>query len=307
MTPSRACRVRFVVALAVALCVGTAAADEREERTLKLLDTGKAMYRDGKYDLALNLFREANELAPDPKVQYSMGLCLMKLERWKEAYAVWDRVEGKPELAPVADKVAENKALCAKNLARERARDEAEAARIAAAPKPAPPASSDRAPEARPAPAAPLARFKAGLDGAFVLPLSQWADSYSGVGFGALGRFEVGVSPIVSLTARVGYLFGLTAHDWSTNEIALLAGAKVFALGDRLGGLYMALELGGVHMTFTSHLPYGSSWTRFGVGGTAGLGYEVVGVDVRAQVFVPDLRHGQIVGVLATVGYAWSF
>jgi hypothetical protein len=159
------------------------------------------------------------------------------------------------------------------------------------------------------APASAEVNLRAGVDGAFILPVGNWGD-ITGMGFGALGKFEYAVMPELTTTFRIGYLFHLKKNDFSTAELPIMFGAKYFFLGDyKVGGLYGALELGLTRLTATaSFMGTSISSSSFKFGTTIGAGYEWSGFDFRAQLYGPSLGDfADFMGVLVTVGYTWDF
>ena len=100
--------VALVVLAFVAMMVVSAPPARAESEASKALSTvqvAKRMFKEGRYKLALGLFGEAYDLFPSPKVKYSIGLCLMKLEKWSEALPVWDMLRDEPVLAAVRPKI----------------------------------------------------------------------------------------------------------------------------------------------------------------------------------------------------------
>lgn len=159
------------------------------------------------------------------------------------------------------------------------------------------------------APASAEVNLRAGVDGAFILPVGDWGD-ISGMGFGGLGKFEYAVMKELTTTFRIGYLFHLEKNSLSTSELPIMVGAKYFFLGDyKVGGLYGALELGmtrlGVKVNF---MGVSATSNEFKFGTTIGAGYEWSGFDFRAQLYAPSLGDfADFMGVLVTVGYTWDF
>lgn len=106
----------IAVAMACAAFAGQAHADPNEDKALSIVQAGKSMYKDGNYELALQLFQEASGLISSPKVDFSMGLCLMKLERWSEALQIWERLRSLELLSAVHSKIDGFIASCEAHL-----------------------------------------------------------------------------------------------------------------------------------------------------------------------------------------------
>jgi hypothetical protein len=149
-------------------------------------------------------------------------------------------------------------------------------------------------------------KFTVGADAAVVPPMGDWGD-IAGIGFGGLARVEYAFAESLKLTGRVGYIHHLPTEsgglDLSTAEIPFLAGAKYL-----LGDAYVAGELGMVNFASESCRDdecSDDSETKLGL--TAGAGYRLSGLDLRAQLFVPSLGDlGDIQAFMATVGYDFA-
>jgi hypothetical protein len=152
--------------------------------------------------------------------------------------------------------------------------------------------------------------IRIGADGAFVLPVSTWSDAAS-IGIGVLARGEYVLQPAMHLTGRLGYIYHLSKDvegvSFGTSELPFLVGAKYYFSGEQ-GGLYGAAELGLVSVTVRGEvmgMSVSASETKFGV--TAGAGFEMGGLDLRGQLFIPSLGDaGDFLGIMATVGYTFA-
>lgn len=189
-----------------------------------------------------------------------------------------------------------------------------------AAPPPegAPPVAA--APEAAPAPAvAPVADSAAaskmilGVDGAFQLPFGDLADA-TGMGFGALLRFEYNVMPQLNLTARVGYIYSLNKEisqtvplmgtikaKYGMDNIPIWVGAKYFLTDMIYGGVEVGANMlkGKVDMNGVSA---SSTETKFGA--NVGAGVLLSGLDLRAQLEILNLSEaGKSMALMVNVGY----
>ena len=155
-----------------------------------------------------------------------------------------------------------------------------------------------------------------GVDGALVLPLGDWAD-VTGIGFGALGRFEYELEPSLSLTARAGYITHLEKNEhYKTSELPLLGGVRL-GLSNQPDGVYVAGELGLVNFTLRRPVAgavFGSggelderSDSELKVGAAGGVGYRSGKIDGRASVFVVSVGDlEETFGLLATIGYNFA-
>ncbi len=130
---------------------------------------------------------------------------------------------------------------------------------------------------------------KIGAQGAFVLPVGDWSD-FSGIGLGALINADYGIDAVkgLQLTGRLGIVhflgkeievLGTTIDGPTVNMVPLLVGAKYFFAPSVYGGL----EIGANYIIPEE----GDSELKFAF--TAGLGYMIKDVDLRAFLFLPDL------------------
>lgn len=152
-----------------------------------------------------------------------------------------------------------------------------------------------------------------GVDGAVVVPLGDWAE-ISGLGLGALGRFEYALDPQLSATARAGYISHFEKDDkYKTAELPVLAGVR-YAFDSASDGLYVAGEAGLVHLTVRLPVaggvfpgatgPEKRSDSELKLGATASAGYRSGDIDARAGVFIASLSDaGETYAILATIGY----
>lgn len=138
-----------------------------------------------------------------------------------------------------------------------------------------------------------------GVEGQFMLPLGDFADG-SGPQIGPLVRFGYRVIPALELTARTGYLFGLSkdqgAVKTSVSNIPIWLGARYFFM-DAPAGFYgaaeLALNLMTVHSTVTILGQDASASTGFTREGfNLGAGYVIskeLPIDIRAQFSMLNL------------------
>ncbi len=158
--------------------------------------------------------------------------------------------------------------------------------------------------------AAPSARAEAislSVDGAVNVPVGDWADA-SGIGIGALLEGEMSLIPLLTLTGRVGYIYGMSKeHGGATTQmshIPVLAGVKYTLVPT----IYLAGEAGFVNNRVEVDMDDG-----FGGSGsdddtdlaiTLGAGMRMGTLDLRGQLFFPDIDHmDDLMGLLFTVGY----
>lgn len=144
-------------------------------------------------------------------------------------------------------------------------------------------------------------QLRIGGDGAFVLPIGDWAD-VSSVGLGALFKIEYeGLAPNLALTGRIGYIFHFESNNVNTNELPILGGAKYYFTQGK-DRFYGAAELGFVNLNVDTD--FGSD-SDLKLGLTLGGGYEMGPLDIRGQFFMPSIGDiGDFFGLMVTVGYA---
>ena len=86
----------------LAFACPAAGADEpeakRKERAFDLVRAAIALQEEGRYDLALKPLNEAVALFEHPKILFYKARSLTALERWQEAYDVWNRLMGSKAL-----------------------------------------------------------------------------------------------------------------------------------------------------------------------------------------------------------------
>ncbi len=156
--------------------------------------------------------------------------------------------------------------------------------------------------------AAPQHRL--GVDAAFdITKFSVGGQSKTYMGIGGLFRYEyMGVMPQLSITARLGYLFGLKKDSVGISYLPILAGVKWYFTGhtsEKREGFYVAGELGFVYTKIAVSGGFGGgSENYFGL--TAGAGYEISDIDICARFFAPSIADlGDVMGGLITVGYSF--
>lgn len=141
-----------------------------------------------------------------------------------------------------------------------------------------------------------------GIDGALVLPLSDYGD-LADFSLGALARLEVGVAPKLWLTGRLGFLYDIGTPDGlSVYYVPIYAGVKA-----KIGpsGLFGYGELGAtvIHAT-VDFLGQEVSDSETEIGLTGGLGFQSGQVQARFGLWFPSLDDaGDAFGLMANVGF----
>jgi hypothetical protein len=141
-----------------------------------------------------------------------------------------------------------------------------------------------------------------GVDGAFVLPLSDYGD-YADFAVGALGRLEFGVAPHMWLTGRIGFLYDVGTPDTlSTYYIPIYGGLKASLSRSGLFG-YGELGVTVAHVT-VEILGTEQSDSESEVGLTGGLGFQSGQVQARVGLWFPSLDNADdALGVMANLGF----
>lgn len=192
----------------------------------------------------------------------------------------------------------------------------------AAAPAATEPAAVAPAPEAAPAPApapAPVVpvsgkKMLLGVDLAFQLPVGNFSDE-TGIGLGALVRYEYKLIPKLNLTGRIGYIYSLKKDQgglkFSVDNIPIWVGAKYFLLADLV---YVGAEVGLNMLKFKAEVSYfgttasgSDSETKLGI--NVGAGVLLSDFDIRAQLeFLSIGDTTDALGLMVNVGYNfWAF
>lgn len=156
-----------------------------------------------------------------------------------------------------------------------------------------------------------------GADGAFILPLGDFADG-AGLGFGGLAKLSYALPYQVDITARVGYIkhldketdIGLVKWKAGWSFVPILVGAQ-WSLGSGAIRPYVSAEIGAVKQTATISVETGlgvgkvsSSTSKTNLGGTVGGGVHISGFDLGASLFLPSV--GDIddqLALMLNVGY----
>ncbi len=134
-----------------------------------------------------------------------------------------------------------------------------------------------------------------GVEAQFLLPLGDLSD-FTGPLVGPLVRFGYRVTPPLELTARTGYLFGLSKDTGglktSLSIIPIWAGARYFFM-DPYAGLYGAAELAlNLGSSKVELLGQSQSTGATRIGFNIGAGYVIskdLPIDIRAQFSMINL------------------
>jgi len=170
-------------------------------------------------------------------------------------------------------------------------------------------ASSDTAPDAG-AEGAEGPRNFVGADVGFLVPVGKLGDT-TGVMLGGLVKYARGLAPGAGITARVGYLYGLSttttvnnvSYKYGLSDVPLWVGGHYFIAG-ACRGFHIGGELG---LNVLSVRVGGSSATRAKVGFNVLPGYRIGDLDIQAQLSLVDIGHpGDTFALGATVGYDFA-
>jgi tetratricopeptide (TPR) repeat protein len=95
------------------LLVSAARADEDPDTEVarKHFNTGRAYYDNGEYDKALSEFEGARRVRPHPALDYNIGRCLDRLERYQDAINAYDRyaATNPPDAAEIRTRIEQLK------------------------------------------------------------------------------------------------------------------------------------------------------------------------------------------------------
>jgi hypothetical protein len=160
-------------------------------------------------------------------------------------------------------------------------------------------------------------KISVGGDLQFMLPLSSDFSNASGPWIGALAHAGYRVIPPLEITARIGYLAGLSKSQqtpfgsvsYSVSDIPIWLGARYYFM-DAPAGLYGAAELG-INVMNVSAGGQSTGWTREGF--NIGAGYVIskeLPIDIRAQLMYLNLLGTQSgesgwLGLGLSVGYSF--
>lgn len=152
------------------------------------------------------------------------------------------------------------------------------------------------------APAQAIPGIGTGVDVAVNVPMGDWGD-VSGMAVGALLYASFDAVPIIKVTGRAGYLFGMEKNNASISHIPVLAGIKWFPIPV----IYLAGEVGMIWSKAKVDLgPLGSGESDWEseLGGTIGVGAGLGPLDARVSLFMPNFDEvDDLKGILLTAGY----
>ena len=150
-------------------------------------------------------------------------------------------------------------------------------------------------------------KIEASVEGAFVLPLGDWADA-SGPGLGVIARADIQLQAKLKASARVGYVFHIPKDqngvDTSTSELLFLGGVMY-----DLGPVILDAATGFNSWTFkVDGGGFRGDDTETRIALWAGAKVPLGKVEVGANLFVPNLlltkdEEDTQLGLMATVGY----
>lgn len=144
-----------------------------------------------------------------------------------------------------------------------------------------------------------------GADAVVSIPVGDYGDIADAT-LGALARIEFPVTPMLSITGRLGFLFDIGNPDgFSTSYIPIYGGVKSTLSGGGTSRLFAFGELGAtiarVSIEFDGQSASDSE-TKLGL--TGGVGYQAGKVQARAGLWFPSLGDADDgFGIMANVGY----
>jgi hypothetical protein len=155
-------------------------------------------------------------------------------------------------------------------------------------------------------------KFFLGVDGAFGMPIGNYAD-VNGLGGGVLLTAEYPVIESLSATARIGFNYQLektipTVGDVRVNSIPVLFGAKYYVMAQDRQGLFAAAEIGMFDLMSSISTAGGSaSQNDLKFGGGVGLGWQMKQWNARVNLHSQDFGNfGDLLIVSAGVGYQFA-
>src|SRR5690348_8716902 len=100
-------RARLILALLLAPAAARADGDDDPDTEIaqRHFARGSASYNHADYELALREFQAARRAKPLPPLDFNIGRCLDRLERWRDAAAAYRRYLAEAPAAPDAAEV----------------------------------------------------------------------------------------------------------------------------------------------------------------------------------------------------------
>ena len=144
-----------------------------------------------------------------------------------------------------------------------------------------------------------------GVDAMVSIPVGDYGDA-SDAALGALARIEFPVTPKLSITGRLGFIFDIGTPDgFSSSYIPIYGGVKSTISGGGTNRLFAFGELGATIARVTIDIggqEFSDSETKLGL--TGGIGYQAGKVQARAGLWFPSLGDADNgFGIMANVGY----
>ena len=155
------------------------------------------------------------------------------------------------------------------------------------------------------------AKMRLGAEGAFVLPIGDWADA-SGIGIGVMGRLDYMVTPKLAVTGHPGYIFHLgkevegTGIELSTTELLITGGVRYFVTPELSVGAETGFNIWTVKASADGESD-SESENRvpllLGGGYTSPAGLTVSGYLIVPNLLMTEDDEDTQMGVMLTVGY----
>ena len=98
---------RFLVVLALLVCSSSAFAQSEQDRrnAKRLVGEAQAAFQAEDYELCVEKFGLAFDLAPLPQIQFNLGLCYERLERFRDAALEYEEAAAHPDMpGPMREK-----------------------------------------------------------------------------------------------------------------------------------------------------------------------------------------------------------
>lgn len=144
-----------------------------------------------------------------------------------------------------------------------------------------------------------------GVDAFLAIPIGDYGDR-SDAALGALVRAEFAVTPKLSLTGRLGFIFDIGEADgFDSSYIPIYGGIKSTLSGGGTNRLFAFGELGATIIRATVEIggeDFSDSETKVGL--TGGIGYQSGKAQLRAGLWFPSLGDADdAIALIVNVGY----